>query len=518
MAAKKNYHKPPEDPRTIGGGLKAAGRERREKLSMIINTTPRNIRNDLMPSMELQTLAIKDLVMPKNMVRKMDEGHIKEIANGIQAMGFSVPVLVGKGNVILNGASSVKAAESLGMTDVPCVLLSHLSDDEQRVLRISINRMSQKGTWDLDELKKEFEELINNDAPLANSGFQPDEIDQIIMGDDLDVIEEGDLTPHTVATARAGDIWELGPHRLICASSTDPETFKAITAGDPPARFVLTDEPYNVKIDGNVSNSGHREFLMASGEMTDQEFLNFNEQWMAAVLPCLCDGGILGTFIDWRGLVTVQVSANKLGLHPLNLIVWAKTNAGMGGLYRSQHELLPLFKVGNAKNVNNIELGKRGRWRSNIWTYPGASSFGSDAQKGLKDHPTVKPTLMLKDALLDLTNRGDIVIDPFLGSGSTLMAAEATGRVCRGVELDPIFVDVIIRRYELVSKGVLARLISTGESFAEVVARRALEASEQVKAAAIAISTEEIVLSKDGTPEPSIDVGPFEEKTDGQED
>ena len=166
-------------------------------------------------------------------------------------------------------------------------------------------------------------------------------------------------------------------------------------------------------------------------------------------VPYLCDGGIFGTFIDWRGLPTVHSAA--IETRPcslLNLIVWAKTNAGMGSLYRSQHELLPLFKNGSAPHVNNVELGKRGRWRSNVWTYPGASSLGSDARRGLKDHPTVKPTAMLEDALLDLTNRGDIVIDPFLGSGSTLIAADKTGRVCRGVELDPLYVDVIVRRYE----------------------------------------------------------------------
>jgi DNA modification methylase len=168
---------------------------------------------------------------------------------------------------------------------------------------------------------------------------------------------------------------------------------------------------------------------MASGEMTDAEFLGFNEAWMGAVLPCLCDGAVFGTYIDWRGLPTVSAAAGKLGLKPLNLVVWSKTNAGMGSLYRSQHELLPLFKSGSAPHVNNVELGKRGRWRSNVWTYPGASSLGSDARRGLKDHPTVKPTAMLEDALLDLTNRGDIVIDPFLGSGSTLIAAEATGRI-----------------------------------------------------------------------------------------
>jgi DNA modification methylase len=231
-----------------------------------------------------------------------------------------------------------------------------------------------------------------------------------------------------------------------------------------------------VKIAGNVTGGRHREFAMASGEMTDAEFLAFNEAWVAAVLPYLCDGAVCGSFIDWRGFPTLHSAAAKLGLVPLNLIVWAKSNAGMGSLYRSQHELLPLFKQGTAPHVNNVELGKRGRWRSNVWTYPGASSLGSDARRGLQDHPTVKPTAMLEDALLDLTNRGDIVIDPFLGSGSTLIASDKTGRICRGVELDPLYIDVIVRRYERAS-GQAAFLVETGESFRELSARREREAS-----------------------------------------
>ena len=243
---------------------------------------------------------------------------------------------------------------------------------------------------------------------------------------------------------------------------------------DLPARLVLTDEPYNVKISGHVTGGNHREFAMASGEMSDAEFLAFNEAWMATVLPCLCNGGIFGTFIDWRGLPIVHLAAVTVGLAPSNLIVWAKTNAGMGSLYRSQHELLPLFKNGSASHVNNVALGKHGRWRSNVWTYPGASSLGSDARRGLEEHPTVKPTAMLEDALLDLTNRGDIVVDPFLGSGSTLIAADKTGRVCRGVELDPLYVDVIVRRYEAAT-GAPGLLVQTGETFEALAIRRALE-------------------------------------------
>jgi DNA modification methylase len=208
--------------------------------------------------------------------------------------------------------------------------------------------------------------------------------------------------------------------------------------------------------------------------MSDVEFHAFNLAWIEAALGYLCDGGVFGTFIDWRGLSVVNAAAAKLGLTPLNLIVWAKTNAGMGSLYRSQHELLPFFKIGDAPCVNNIELGKRGRWRSNVWTYPGASSLGSDARRGLQHHPTVKPTAMIEDALLDLTHRGDIVIDPFLGSGSTLIAADKVGRICRGVELDALYVDLVIRRYEGVT-GHSAALLETGEVFEDLRARRTAE-------------------------------------------
>jgi DNA modification methylase len=192
---------------------------------------------------------------------------------------------------------------------------------------------------------------------------------------------------------------------------------------------------------------------MASGEMSDQEFLQFNRDWLKAVLPYLLDGAIVGAFMDRRGLPKVHAAAAQLSLDALNLIVWSKTNAGMGSLYRSQHELFPLFKKGNAAHVNNVELGKNGRWRSNVWTYPGASSLGSDARRGLQEHPTVKPTAMLADALLDLTNPGDLVLDPFLGSGSTLVAAHKVNRICRGIELDPLYVDVIIRRWQAASGG-----------------------------------------------------------------
>jgi DNA modification methylase len=458
--------------------LKGKSRRRREGLARLAApaAAPCALRNDALPQLEIAYLPPESLRSPSRKVRGCDPAHVREVAATISALGFCVPILIGKNNVVIDGEVRLQAAKLLGLDRAPCVRIDHLSEDEQRLLRLAANRLGEKGQWNLDELKIEFEELILADAPIEISGFSPDEIDQIVIGDVLEVAEQGPLEPDpgAVAVARLGDHFRLGPHQLICGDATDPRVLTRLMDGDPPARLILTDEPYNVKIAGHVSGGDHREFAMASGEMTDAEFLGFNVAWIEVALSNLCDGGIFGTFIDWRGLPTVHSAAAQLGLTPLNLIVWSKTNAGMGSLYRSQHELLPLFKKGGAPHVNNVELGKRGRWRSNVWTYPGASSLGSDARRGLQDHPTVKPTAMLEDALLDLSNRGDIVLDPFLGSGSTLIAADRAGRVCRGVELDPLYVDVIIRRYEAAT-GEAAVLMETGETFHDLAARRALE-------------------------------------------
>ena len=458
--------------------LRRKSRRHRDQLErMAVSSTAHSRRNDILPRLELSYVALADLRPSPRKVRTLNPAHLREVVSSIGVLGFCDPVLVGRNNELIDGEARYEAAKQLGLDRIPCVRIEHLSKDEQRVLRLAVNRLAEKGQWDLDALKIEFEELIVIDAPIEITGFSPGEIDHVILSDVPEGLEQGPLEPDpATAVARVGDIFQLGPHRIVCGDATDPAALARLSEGDGPARVVLTDEPYNVKIAGNVTGGRHREFAMASGEMTDAEFLAFNEAWVAAVLPYLCDGGVCGSFIDWRGFPTLHSAATKLGLVPLNLIVWAKSNAGMGSLYRSQHELLPLFKKGTAPHVNNVELGKRGRWRSNVWTYPGASSLGSDARRGLKDHPTVKPTAMLEDALLDLTNRSDIVVDPFLGSGSTLIAANKTGRVCRGVEFDPLYVDVIVRRYEAAT-GNAAVLIETGEAFDLLAGRRSREAA-----------------------------------------
>jgi DNA modification methylase len=466
------------DPqKAVSRQLRDKSRRRREELDRarhVAASHPR--RNDVLPNLTLDYVRLGDLRPSLAKIRRLDPIHVREVAASIGRLGFCDPLLIGAEGELIDGEIRYAAAQQLALERVPCIRVCHLSSDELRVLRLAVNRLGEKGQWNLDALRIEFEQLIVVDAPIEIAGFAPDEIDHILLEDAPDALEAGPLEPMPGATAvsKPGDMFLLGPHRVICGDARDPEVVGRLMQDDLPARLLLTDEPYNVPIVGNVGRGPHREFVMASGEMSQAEYLAFNLDWMNAFCPFLADGGILGTFIDWRGYPTVHAAATQCSLGPLNLVVWSKTNAGMGSLYRSQHELLPLFKKGDRPHVNNIVLGRKGRWRSNVWTYPGASSLGSDARRGLRDHPTVKPLAMLKDALVDLTNRGDIVIDPFLGSGSTLIAAAALGRVCRGVELDPLYCDVVLRRFELVA-GVAAVLSETGESFEVLVARRAKE-------------------------------------------
>jgi len=462
---------------TVKDHLKGRSRSRRKQIARLSEPgmTATRIRNDLLPRLELVHRAPQELVVPARNVRSLDTAHVREIAATISGLGFCVPVLIDDRNKVVDGVIRLEAAKLMGLPQVPCIVVTHLTATERRLLRIALNRHQEKGQWDFDSIKIEFEELLLEDVSIEISGFSLPEIDQICLGDEVAATETGPLepAPDAVSIARIGDHFILGNHELVCGDATDPQVLASLMDNEQ-ARLLLTDEPYNVRISGHVTGGAHREFVMASGEMSDDEFRAFNDAWIRAALPHLHDGALFGTFIDWRGNPTVHAAASGLGLAPINLVVWVKTNAGMGSLYRSQHELLPLFKKGDAPHVNNVELGKHGRWRSNVWTYPGASSMGSDARKGLKEHPTVKPVALLEDALLDLTHRGDVVLDPFLGSGSTLIAAEKTGRRCRGLELDPLYVDVILRRYQAFT-GRPGILCDTGEAFPKLAERRLRE-------------------------------------------
>ena len=245
--------------------LKAQSKRRRERLSSLASAPPLRRRNDLLPRLVVEEVSPADLVSQSRNVRRQEAAHIREVAASIAELGFCDPILIGSGNTILDGAIRVEAAKQLGLPKIPCIRVQHLNSVEQRLLRLASNRLAEKGGWNLEDLKIEFEELIVEQTPIEISGFCAPEIDQILLGDDPPPHEQGPLAPApgAIAVAREGDIFLLGEHRIVCGDATVHEVFAPLMRGDGPARLVLTDEPYNVRISGNVTGGSHREFAMA---------------------------------------------------------------------------------------------------------------------------------------------------------------------------------------------------------------------------------------------------------------
>jgi DNA modification methylase len=464
-------------PKGVKAAVAARSRARRERQSALTEIgahAPARLRNDLAPQLNLVLVPTERLRPALRPIRRRDQTQNARIRDSIKRLGICRPILIDGNFTIVEGHGVWEAAKELEIAEVPCIVIDHLNESGLRLLSLALNRIGETGEWDYDALQAEFEDLTALGEDVVLAGFEMAEIDALLLDDDEPADVESDLVPAlgSVAVSCANDLWLLGEHRLLQGDARDPAAYAQILDEGELARLVLTDEPFNVPNVGHVTSSGHhREFAMANGEMSVEAFMAFNQAWMSAATSWLVDGGLMATFIDWRSIELVLACGRQLGLPLINLVVWAKSNGGQGSLWRSQHELLPFFKKGAAPHVNNIELGRHGRWRSNVWTYPGASSLGSDARDGLAHHPTVKPRALLEDALLDVTNRGDIVIEPFAGSGSTLLAAEAAGRMCRAIEIDALYCDLTIQRWQQMT-GQEARLSETGETFAEVRARR----------------------------------------------
>jgi DNA modification methylase len=416
--------------------------------------------------------------------------QIAQIAASIKAFGFNNPVLIDKDGGIIAGHGRVEAAKQLGIETVPCVRLEHLSNAQKRAYILADNKLAEKAGWDPEILKIELQHLTNLDLDfdISITGFEMPEIDVLLSeteseSDPADVMPAVEPGP---AVTRLGDIWQIGPHRLICGDSTAAGTYARLLDGER-AQMIFTDPPYNVKIDGHVSGLGsvkHREFAMALGEMTTSEFTRFLNDVFANLAGHSVDGAIHFICMDWRHMNEVLAAATPVYSELKNLCVWAKTNGGMGSLYRSQHELVFVYKAGTAPHVNNVELGKHGRYRTNVWSYAGANTFSKTREADLEMHPTVKPVALVADAILDCSKRRGIVLDAFGGSGTTLVAAERTGRRGYAVELDPHYSDVIVRRLEAIM-SCQAMHVRTGKSFRELAAERTNVAN--------AIAPEEIV-------------------------
>ena len=430
---------------------------------------------------QIEHRPITDLKRYPRNARRHSKKQIQQIAASITRFGFTNPVLIGDDAEIIAGHGRVAAAKLLGMTSVPTLRLSHLSDVDRRAYVLADNKLALNAGWDHEILAIELQSLIDVDFDLEITGFALAEVDLV-----LDAAREGDvqgppgpedqIPPFATAVSRMGDIWRLGRHRLACGDARDADVYARLLEGET-VDLVFTDPPYNVEIDGNVCGSGrirHREFAMGAGEMSSEAFTAFlTETLGAAAKPCR-DGAIAFVCMDWRHMGELLAAGTAVFSELKNVCVWNKTNGGMGTFYRSKHEMVFVFKVGTAPHTNTFGLGETGKYRTNVWDYPGINGMGAGGAEALAMHPTVKPTAMVADAIRDCSKRGEIVLDGFGGSGTTLIAAETCGRLARLIEYDPQYCDVIIRRFERMT-GKPAVLISTGEAFEDVAVARAAQ-------------------------------------------
>lgn len=422
---------------------------------------------------------VADLTPARRNPRVHSPKQIRQIAASIARFGFLNPVLTDANGQVIAGHGRLAAAAELSLAQIPTLCIEHLSPAEQRAYVIADNRLAELAAWDNDLLAIELQELDELDLgfELTVTGFDTGDLDVLIdgIGAGNAPADEPEVPPllSGPAVTRLGDLWQVGPHRLLCADATQAASYARLL-GDERAQLVFTDPPFNVKIGGHVSGLGkvqHREFPMASGEMSSTEFTDFLQTVFGHLVAFSRDGSIHYQFMDWRHLPEILAAGQAAYTELKNLCVWAKSNGGMGSLYRSQHELVLVYKSGTSPHINNVELGKHGRYRSNVWSYAGANTFRAGRDEELGWHPTVKPVALVADAIRDCSHRHGLVLDAFAGSGTTLVAAQQTGRRGYGLELDPRYCDLIVRRLSQAT-GTDAVLAETGETFAATTHRR----------------------------------------------
>jgi DNA modification methylase len=436
-----------------------------------------------MRNLTIEQTSIHALKLHDRNARTHSKRQIRQIADSFRRFGFCNPVLVDDDLNILAGHGRVKAAELLGLTSVPTVRLSHLGDAEKRAYVIADNRLAEKAGWDRNLLVLELQGLIEIGFDVELTGFETTEIDLLLD----EALEAGGLSPaaedelpasrNGPPVSRPGDLWVLGVHRLCCSDACTPASYDRLLSGKK-ADLLFTDPPYNVRINGHVSGLGairHAEFAMASGEMTETQYIGFLTDSLGLTVKVSRDGALHYVFVDWRHSYELMSAGRGIYDSLLNLCVWNKDNGGMGSFYRSKREFVMVYKVGNAPHINNVELGRHGRNRTNVWDYAGVNTFRAGRLDELAMHPTVKPVALVADVIRDASSRSDLVLDPFAGSGTTIIAAEKTGRRACALEIDPHYVDVIIQRWQAYT-GKPARLDTTGASFEDVAEQRQIEA------------------------------------------
>lgn len=429
----------------------------------------------LRTELEVKSTAIGELHPNRRNARTHSKHQIRQIAESMSVFGFTNPILVDRNGQIIAGHGRWEAAKLRGLTQVPTITLEQLTEDQIRAYMIADNQLASKAGWDKEILAIEFQHLMTiEDLDITVTGFEISEIDLILQGENTE--GPGDKVELPAAGQRAisqlGDLWLLEKHRILCGNSLMDTSYQTLMDGKRAAA-IISDPPYNVRIDSHATGNGtiqHREFAMASGEMTEEEFRAFLKSCISLLVRYSTPQSVHYLCMDWRNIQTLLTVGTEIYDGLLNLCVWVKDNGGMGSFYRSQHELVAVFRNGKKSHRNNIQLGKYGRNRTNVWLYPGVQTQSKRGDEGnlLALHPTVKPIAMIADAILDCTARGEVILDAFLGSGTTLMAAERVGRVCYGMELDPLYIDTAIRRWQRHTGAAAVHGIS-GKTFDNIV-------------------------------------------------
>lgn len=441
-----------------------------EKLS-----PPHNIF-EAINSYAVETWPASDLKTDEKHPRKVTKKQPEKASSFIRAASWLPPIIIDRQGYVLAGQEWLEGARLLGMETVQVIVVDTLTEAQMRAFRIAYVRIMEDGEWDRDNLAAEFKYLIEAelscdlDFSVEVTGFETAEIDLILDSDPADAAPDpADAVPEPekIAISKPGDKWILGNHNIICGDSLDPAVYGALLEGTS-VQLVCSDPPYNVPIAGFVSGNGavrHGDFAMASGEMSSSEFVEFLCRFLSNSMTGLDNGGCVYVCIDWRHVEELLAAARKCSLTLLNMCVWDKGVGMMGSFYRSRHEFVLVFRKGDTSHRNNIQLGKYGRNRTNVWSYPSAN-MSKEGRRALKDHPTPKPVAMIADIIRDVTKVNDAVLDPFLGGGASIIGAEKTRRRCYGIELDPCYVDVTIRRWQEFT-GRQAVHAQTGKTFAD---------------------------------------------------
>jgi DNA modification methylase len=426
----------------------------------------------------VQALSISQIKPNPRNSRTHPTKQVGQIANSMVAFGFINPLLVSEDGTLIAGEGRYKAAQLLGLAKVPVIVIAGLSPAKQRALAIADNRIAQNAGWNRERLAIEIPELTGlleaDGLDVSILGFEPVEIDQLQTDFEEESADPQDsIEPNWLAMApvtKLGDLWLLGNHRLLCGDARCADHMSKLMASCR-ADVAFLDPPYNSRIAGVVGRgkTKHSEFAMASGEMSSADYEHFLGITLNAAASVSRDGALHYVCTDWRHIAELMAAAKPVYGDAINIAVWVKSNAGQGSFYRSQHELVGVFRVGQAPHLNNVELGRHGRSRSNVWHYAGVNSFRAGRMEELRSHPSAKPIALVADAIKDCTRRGDVVLDTFSGSGTTIMAAERVGRHARALEIEPRFVDVAIRRWQAFTRRD-ARHAESGLSFDEIAA------------------------------------------------